>query len=124
MASTLPFHNLECWQINLHRCKAASYYTCKATKNVRSALVLPKEPWTHASKTRSKLPGWNIFQGIKKGNRPRACIYATRDFCCSLMSMFLDRRVTRNSQWGGLFSAAGGTGIGGLRPKNLHFLQK
>ena len=30
--------NLECWQINLHRCKAASNNICEVTKNVRSGL--------------------------------------------------------------------------------------
>ena len=35
----LSLHNLECWQINLHRCKAASYNMCEVTKNVRSGLV-------------------------------------------------------------------------------------
>ena len=39
-APKLYFHNLECWQINLQRCKAASYNMCEDTKNVRSALVL------------------------------------------------------------------------------------
>ena len=39
-APKLSFHNLECWQINLHRCKAASYNMCEVTKNVRLGLVL------------------------------------------------------------------------------------
>ena len=72
MALKLSLHNLECWQIILHRCKAASYNMCKVTKNVRSGLVLAQEPWTYTTKIRSKLRGWNLFQGIEKGNRPRA----------------------------------------------------
>ena len=39
-APKLSLHNLECWQINLHRCKAASYNMCEVTKSVRSGLVL------------------------------------------------------------------------------------
>ena len=35
-APKLSSHNLECWQINLHRCKAASYNMCEVTK-----IVLP-----------------------------------------------------------------------------------
>ena len=57
----LSLHNLECWQINLHRCKAASYNMCEVTKNVRSGLVLAQEPWTYATITTSKLRGWNLF---------------------------------------------------------------
>ena len=62
-----------------------SYNMCEVTKNVRSGLVLIQEPWTYATKIRSKLRGWNLFQGIEKRNRPRACIYATPDLCCSQM---------------------------------------
>ena len=77
----LSLHNLECWQINLNRCKAASYNMCEVTKNVHSGLVLDQEPWTYATKIRSKLRGWNLFQGIEKGNRPWAYTYATLNFC-------------------------------------------
>ena len=87
-APKLSLHNLEFWQINLLRCKAASYNMCEVTKNVRSGLVLVQEPWTYAPKIRSKLRGWNLFQGIEKGNRPRACIYATLDLSSSLIPMF------------------------------------
>ena len=62
-------------------------------KNVRSGLILAQEPWTYATKIKSKLRGWKLFQGIKKGYRPRACIYATPDFCCSLISMFSDENI-------------------------------
>ena len=89
-APKLYFHNLECWQINLHRCKAARYNMCEVTKKVRSGLVLVQEPWTYATKIRCKLRGWNPFQGIEKGNRPRACIYATPDLSCSLIPTFSD----------------------------------
>ena len=66
---------------------------CEVTKNVRSGLVLAQEPWTYATKIRSKLRGWNLFQGIAKGNRPRACIYATPDLCCSLIPMFSNEDI-------------------------------
>ena len=35
----LCLHNLECWQINLHRCKTASYNMCEVTKNVCCGLM-------------------------------------------------------------------------------------
>ena len=54
-APKLSLHNLECWQINLHRCKAASYNMCEATKSVRSGLVVAQELWTYATKIKSKL---------------------------------------------------------------------
>ena len=66
---------------------------CKVIKNVRSGLVLAQEPWTYAAKIRSKLRGWNIFQGMEKGNRPRACIYATPDLRCFLISMFSNEDI-------------------------------
>ena len=65
----------------------------KLQKNVRSGLVLAQEPWTYATKIKSKLQGWNLFQGIEKGNRPRACIYATPDLCCSLVPMFSNEDI-------------------------------
>ena len=43
-APKLSLLNLECWQINLHRCKAASYDRCEVTKSVRSGLVLAQQP--------------------------------------------------------------------------------
>ena len=92
-AHKLCSHNLECWQINLHKCKAASYNMCEVTKNVRSGLELAQELWTYVTKIRSKLLGWNIFQGIEKGNRPRACIYTTPDLCCFLILMFLNEDI-------------------------------
>ena len=92
-ARKLSLHNLECWQINLHRCNAASYNMCEVTKNVRSGLVLAQEPRTYATTIRSKLRGWNLFQGIDKGNRTRACIYATPDLCCSLIFMFSNEDI-------------------------------
>ena len=35
----------------------------------------------------------NLFQGIEKVNRPRACIYATPDLCCSLIPMFSNEDI-------------------------------
>ena len=66
---------------------------CEVTKNVLSGLVLAQEPRTYAAKIRSKLRGWNLFQGIEKGNRPRACFYATPDLCCSLIPMISNEDV-------------------------------
>ena len=65
----------------------------KLQKNVRSGLVSAQEPWTYATKIRSKLRDWNLFQGIEKGNRPRACIYATPDLCCFLIPMFSNKDI-------------------------------
>ena len=56
----------------------------EVTKNVSSRLALAQKPWTYATKIKSKLRGWNLFQGIEKGNRPPVYIYAT-----SLMSVVL-----------------------------------
>ena len=66
---------------------------CEVTKNVRSGLVLVQEPWTYATKIRSNLRSWNLFQGIEKGNRLRVCIYAARDLCCSLIPMFSNENI-------------------------------
>ena len=43
--------------------------------------------------TKTPLRGWNLFQSIEKGNRPRACIYATPDLCCSLIPMFSNKDI-------------------------------
>ena len=93
MTPKLFLHNLECWQINLLRCKAANYSVCEVTKYIHSGLVLAQKPWTYATKIRSKLRGWNLFQGIEKGNRPRACIYATPNLCCFLIQMFSNKDI-------------------------------
>ena len=65
----------------------------EVTKNIRSGLVLAQEPWTYATKIRSKLRGWNLFQGIEKGNCSRASIYATPDLCYSLIPKFSDENI-------------------------------
>ena len=93
MAPKLSLHNLKCWQINPHRCKTASYNMCEVTKSLRSGLVLAQQPWTYATKIKSKLRGWNLFQGIENGNRPQACIYVTPDLCCSLIPMFSNEDI-------------------------------
>ena len=90
---TLSFHDLEWWQLNVHKCKAASHTMCEVTKSVRSGLVLAYEPWTYATKIRTKLRGWNLFQGIEKGNRPRAYIHVTPDLFCSLIPMFSNEDI-------------------------------
>ena len=92
-APKFSLYNLECWQINLTKCKAASYNMCEVTKNVRSGLVLVQKLWTYATKIRSKLRGWNLSQGIERGNRPWACIYATPDLCCPLIPMFSNEDI-------------------------------
>ena len=66
---------------------------CEVTKSVRSGLVLAQQPWTYATKNKSKLRGWNLFQGIEKGNHPQACIYVTPDLCCSLIPMFSNEDI-------------------------------
>ena len=66
---------------------------CELIKNVPSGLVLAQKPWTNATKIRSKLRSLNLFQGIKKCNRPRACIYATPDLSCSLIPMFSNKDI-------------------------------
>ena len=66
---------------------------CKVIKNVHSGFVLAQAPQTYATKIRSKQRGWNLFQGIEKGNRPWACIYATPDLSCSLIPMFSDEDI-------------------------------
>ena len=38
---------------------------CEVTKSIRSGLVLAQQPWTYATKFKSKLRGWNLFQGIE-----------------------------------------------------------
>ena len=86
-------NGFECWQINLHRCKAASYNLCKVTKNIRTSIVLIQEPWTYGGTIRSKLRGWKLFQGNKKDKRPRACIYVTSDMTCSLIPKFSSEDV-------------------------------
>ena len=58
----VKYNDLECWQINLHRCKAASYSMSEATKNVQSGLILIQEPWTYGNKIRGRPRGWNLFQ--------------------------------------------------------------
>ena len=77
----------------VHRCKTASYNMCEVTKSVRSGLVLAQQPWTYATKIKSKLRGWNLFQGIENGNRPQACIYVTPNLCCSLIPMFSNEDI-------------------------------
>ena len=66
---------------------------CEVTKNIRSRLVLAQESWTYATKIKSKLRGWNLFQSIEKRNCPRTCIYATPELCCPLIPMFSNQGI-------------------------------
>ena len=51
-------NGFECWQINFHRSKAASYNLREVAKNIRSGIVLIQEPWTYGGAIRSKLRGF------------------------------------------------------------------
>ena len=86
-------NSIYCWQINLHKSKAASYNLQEVTKNLRSGLVLIQEPWTYGELIRGKLRGLKLFQGNRNGQRPRACVYATPDLKCFLLPMFSDADV-------------------------------
>ena len=55
--------------------------------------MLTQEPWTYATKIRSKLRGWNLFQGTEQGSCPQACINATPDLSCSLIPIFSDEDI-------------------------------
>ena len=94
----IPAHNtksfgLECWQIHLHRSRAASYNSCEVTKNISSGIILVQEPWTYGGSIRSKLRGWKLSQGNTKDKRPRAGHYVTPDITCSLMAQFSNNDV-------------------------------
>ena len=69
------------------------HHTCEVTKNIRSGFVLAQEPWTYATKIKSKLEDWNLFLSIENGNCPRASFYATSDLCCFLIRMFSDKDI-------------------------------
>ena len=86
-------NGFECWQINLHRCMAASYNLCEVTKNICSGIILIQEPRTYGGSIRSKLRGWKLFQGYRKEVRPRACVNVTSDMTCSLMPQFSNEDV-------------------------------
>ena len=86
-------NGFECWQINLHRCKAASYNLCEVTKNICSGIILIQQPWAYGGSIRRKLRGWKLFQGNRKEARLRACIYVTFDMACSLMPQFSNKDV-------------------------------
>ena len=66
---------------------------CEVGKNTRFRLALAQEPHTYATKIRSMPRSWNLFQGIEKGNYPRARLYAAPDLCCSVISMFPDENI-------------------------------
>lgn len=83
----------ECWQINLHRCKAASYNMSEVTKKMHTGLLLVQEPWTYKEIIRGRPRGWNLWQGSAVGGRPRSCIYSTPNLQCSLVAMFSDEDV-------------------------------
>ena len=86
-------NGFECWQINLHRYKAASYNLCEVTKNICLGAVLIQEPWTYVGALRSKLRGWKLFQGNKKDKRRQACIYVTSDMTYSFIPQFSSEDV-------------------------------
>ena len=86
--------NISCLQINLHKCKAASYNLSEVISNTKTGLVFVQEPWTYVDKVRGKLQGWKLFQGNQSGERPRACIYATPNLKCQPLPIFSSRDIT------------------------------
>ena len=59
-------NGFECWQINLHRCKAASYNLCEVTKNICSGIILIQEPWTYGAQSEVNSGDGNFFKVIEK----------------------------------------------------------
>ena len=81
-------NDIQCWQINLHRCKVATYNMHEVTKHSSSGILLIQEPWTYKNKISGKLKGWNLFYYYQKDKRPRACIYCTPNLQCSFLPKY------------------------------------
>ena len=63
-------NGFECWQINLHRSKAASYNLCEVTKQIRSGIVLIQNPGLMEVQSEVNSGDGNFFKVIKKINVP------------------------------------------------------
>jgi len=59
-------NDIECWQINLHKYKAASYNMCEVLKSISSGLVLIQKSWTFGSSIKRKLREWNLLIELPK----------------------------------------------------------
>ena len=92
-APKLSLHNLECWQINLHRCKTASYNMCEVIKKRTFRVSVSSTTMDICHKNQKQATRMESFSRIENGNRPQACIYVTPDLCCSLIPMFSNEDI-------------------------------
>ena len=70
---------LNCCQINLQHCQAASYNLCKELGNLHTYVAMVQEPWICRGSIKGSPQTANKHIGVGRQGRPRACIYTSLD---------------------------------------------
>ncbi|CAK1581374.1 unnamed protein product [Parnassius mnemosyne] len=80
-------------QANLHHSETASALLRKWFEVQRTAIALTQEPWVGAG----KIKGLNNLKGKlfpnSEHDKPRACIYTTKDICAQPLTDFCSRDI-------------------------------
>ena len=79
---------LNCCQINLQHCQAASYNLCNELRNLQTYIVMVQEPWICRGTIKGSPPSANRYVGVGRGGRPRACIYTSKDLDTWLLPQY------------------------------------
>ena len=75
----MSFNKLNCCQINLQHCQAASYNLCDELDSLQTYIVLVQEPWICRGTIKGSPPTANKYIGVGRQGKPRACIYTSKD---------------------------------------------
>ena len=68
---------LNCCQINLQHCQAASYNLCNELGSLQTYIAMVQEPWICRGTIKGSPPTANKHVGVGRQGRPRACIYTS-----------------------------------------------
>ena len=70
---------LNCCQINLQHCQAASYNLCVELGSLQTYIVMVQEPWVYKGAIKGSPPAASKHVGCGRLDRPRSCIYTSAD---------------------------------------------
>ena len=89
----MSFNKLNCCQINLQHCQAASYNLCDELDSLQTYIVLVQEPWICRGTIKGSPPTANKYIGVGRQGKPRACIYTSKDLDAWMLPQYSNADV-------------------------------
>ena len=84
---------LNCCQINLQHCQAASYNLCVELGSLQTYVVMVQEPWIYRGTIRGSPPAVSKHVGCGRQARPRACVYTSADLDAWMLPQYSNADV-------------------------------